>query len=105
MSKCKNKNRFVIGVQKGFQIQSLHIFTSHIGHIKLAYVCSADDDSDQTDKKQSGNNKGEGSDLQDWANCIYNLPGGELGTGQYCLHFVCYGIIVVDWVKQQGSHF
>ena len=37
MSKCKNKYSFGIGAQKGLQIQPLHIFTSHIGHIKLAY--------------------------------------------------------------------
>ena len=37
MLECKNKNSFGIGMQKGLQKQQVHIFTSHIGHIKLAY--------------------------------------------------------------------
>ena len=38
MSELKNKNSFGIGMQKGLQKQQIHIFTSHIGYIKLSYV-------------------------------------------------------------------
>ena len=41
MLECKNKISFGIGMQKGLQKHPVHIFTSHIGHIKLAY-CPAD---------------------------------------------------------------
>ena len=37
MSECKNKNSFRIGMQMGLNKQLVHIFTSHIGHIQLAY--------------------------------------------------------------------
>ena len=36
MLECK-KNGFGIGMQKGLKKQPLHIFTSHIGHIKVAF--------------------------------------------------------------------
>ena len=36
MSECKKKNSFGIGMQKCLQKQQVHIFISHIGHIKLA---------------------------------------------------------------------